>query len=286
MKALKGVGLAAIVMLLVVVGVPAQGAAPSAPADRPDVSKDGPGENPQQLISANYGFSIQAGVALEDMSSDTTELIAAGTDNNNSIAISTGFLFRFLGNTVTNFSVNGNGVMRMSATPLAGANNINQTVTSANAPRIMPYWDDLCVGSSGKVHSKRIGSPGSRKLVVEWKNMKVPRSLGCDGTGGGTFQVWFFEHTGVIQFVYGSGMLGTADNGGYSVGMGGSGDFASITTAFGTINYTAANDSQTNPITRRHIVSLYACRRRGADRRECYAAGADVAAAKLDGQYK
>jgi hypothetical protein len=61
--------------------------------------------------------------------------------------------------------------------------------------------------------------------------------------------VWFFEHTGVIQFVYGTGILGTADNGGYSAGIGGSGDFASITTAFGTINYTSANDSQTNPIT-------------------------------------
>ena len=200
------------------------------------------------MISANYGFSIQAGIALEDMSSDTTELIAPGTDNNNSIVTSTGFLFRFLGNTVTNFSVNGNGVMRMGAAPIAGTNNINQTVTTANAPRIMPYWDDLCAGSSGKVHSKIIGSPGSRKLVVEWKNMKVPRGAGCDGTGGGTFQVWFFEHTGVIQFVYGSGMLGTADNGGYSVGLGGSGDFASITTAFGTVNYTTANDSQTNPI--------------------------------------
>jgi hypothetical protein len=172
MKALKGIILAAIVMLLVA-GVSAQEIARPAPADRPDVSKDAPGENPQQLISSNYGFSIQAGIALEDMSSDTTELIAPGTDNNNSIVVSTGFLLHFLGNTVTNFSVNGNGVMRMSATPIAGANNTNQTVTSANAPRIMPYWDDLCVGSIGKVHFKRVGSPGSRKLVVEWKNMKV-----------------------------------------------------------------------------------------------------------------
>jgi hypothetical protein len=244
MRALKGIILAAIVTMLVVT-IRAQEISPAGH----DLSKEAPGENPQQLISANYGFSIQAGIALEDMSSDTTELIAPGTDNNNSIVVSTGFLFRFLGNTVTNFSVNGNGVMRMGATPIAGANNINQTVTSVNAPRIMPYWDDLCVGSSGKVHSKTIGSPGSRKLVVEWKNMKVPRSAGCDGTGGGIFQVWFFEHTGVIQFVYGSGMLGTADNGGYSVGLGGSGDFASITTAFGTVNYATANDSQTNPIT-------------------------------------
>ena len=243
MNPLKGIILAVIVTMLVVTVRGQEIAAGN------DLSKETPGENPQQLISANYGFSIQAGVALEDMSSDTTELIGPGTDNNNSIATSTGFLFRFLGNTVTNFSVNGNGVMRMSATPIAGANNINQTVTSVNAPRIMPYWDDLCIGSSGKVHSKLIGSPGSRKLVVEWKNMKVPRSAGCDGSGGGTFQVWFFEHTGVIQFVYGSGILGTADNGGYTVGIGGSGDLASITTAFGTVNYTTANDSQTNPIT-------------------------------------
>jgi hypothetical protein len=247
MKVFKGIILAVIVTMLVVTVRAQDIAAPD--RSGPDLSKNAPAENPQELISTNYSFSIQAGVVLEDMSSGTTDLIAPGTDNNNSIVTSTGFLFRFLGNTVTNFSVNGNGVMRMSATPIAGPNNTNQIVTSANAPRIMPYWDDLCVGSSGKVHSKTIGSAGSRKLVVEWENMKIPRSGGCEGTGGGTFQVWLFEHTGVIQFVYGSGIQGTADNGGYSAGMGGSGDFASITTAFGTIDYTTANDSQTNPIT-------------------------------------
>jgi len=96
MNPLKGIILAVIVTMLVVTVRGQEIAAGN------DLSKETPGENPQQLISANYGFSIQAGVALEDMSSDTTELIGPGTDNNNSIATSTGFLFRFLGNTVTN----------------------------------------------------------------------------------------------------------------------------------------------------------------------------------------
>lgn len=250
MKTSRGIILTVIFTLLVVnvraQEIPSAYAPPGKPGH--DLSKDSPGENSQQLISTNYAFSIQAGIALEDMSTGTTELIAANTDNNNSIATSTGFLFRFVGNTVTNFSVNGNGIMRMSATPVGGSNNINVLIGSSNAPKIVPYWDDLCVGSSGTVHKRMIGSPGSRKLVVEWKNMKVPRGTGCDGSGSGTFQVWLYEHTGVIQFVYGSGIAGTSANGGYSVGMGGSGDFASITTAFGTIDYAMSNDAQTNSI--------------------------------------
>lgn len=218
------------------------------PVSGNDKTGDSRAESSPESIATNYTFSIQAGIPLEDMSSGTTDLIAANTDNNNSIVTSTGFLFRFMGNTVTNFSVNGNGIMRLSATPITGSNNINVLIGSANAPKLVPYWDDLCVGSTGKVHKKMIGSPGSRKLVVEWKNMKVPRITGCDGSGSGTFQVWLFEHTGVIQFVYGSGMAGTSANGGYSVGMGGSGDFASITTAFGTIDYAGADDGQTNSI--------------------------------------
>lgn len=43
--------------------------------------------------------------------------------------------------------------------------------------------------------------------------MKITKGTGCNGTGGGTFQMWLFEGTGVIQFVYGSGMIASAGSG-------------------------------------------------------------------------
>ena len=61
-------------------------------------------------------------------------------------------------------------------------------------------------------------SSPNRKLVVEWSNEQIPR-LELAGDGAGTFQMWLFESTGVIEFVYGSGMAINSANGGYSVGL-------------------------------------------------------------------
>lgn len=199
---------------------------------------------------STYHFSAQSGVGLEDMSTGTTQLISPGSDNDNSLLAPIGFVFRFDGVYYTDFGVNANGLVKLGGVTTS-TNTLNAINTVTNAPKIMPYWDDLCVGSGGKVHYKTIGSPGNRKLIVEWKNMKITRGTGCDGTGGGTFQMWLFDHTGVIQFVYGNGMAASsATNGGYSIGMqsGAASNFASITSSNNTVSYTTANNSQTDAI--------------------------------------
>lgn len=217
--------------------------------DKIDVT--GPEDDPLALgYDLLHDFSALTGIALEDMSSGTTQLVGPNTDNSNSAVASTGFLFRFQDTSYTTFSVSGNGFVLLGPVSLTGNQNINSTPSSFDTRRLMPYWDDLCVGNTGKVHYKIVGAAPNKKLVIEWKNMKISRGGACDGSGNGTFQLWVSEHTGAIQFVYGDGMIESAavDNG-YSVGISGGGrGIASVTTASATCNFFSANDTQRTPI--------------------------------------
>ena len=209
-------------------------------------------DSPASVIDpVQYAFSAQSGVALEDMSSGTTQLIAPTADNNNSEIAQIGFLFRFDGGYFTSFGVNSNGLVKLGGVTTTSS-TLNSIDSIGNSPKIIPYWDDLCVGNSGKVHYKTIGAPGSSKLIIEWKNMKISRDATCDGTGTGTFQMWLWDRSGVIQFVYGPGMNApAATNGGYSIGIqsGTATNFASVTTATSSVSYTTANNTQFDAIT-------------------------------------
>ena len=201
-----------------------------------------------ELISpTSYSFTALTAV-LEDMSSGTTTLVGPGTDDSNSGMAGIGFNFYFDGVSHTHYGVNGNGFLKLGTPPI-GSSSLNSIATTLNAPKIMPYWDNLCVGTSGKVHAKTTGSAPARKLVVEFQNMQITRGAGCAGAGNGTFQLWLFETTGVIQFVYGALPAGAAD-GGYSVGLqsGAATNFVSVTTLANTVSYFAANNSQTQAI--------------------------------------
>ena len=222
------------------------------------VGKDGhelfesqPNLAPDLITVTTYPFTNTSAIALEDMSSGTTQLVGPGTDDTNSGLVNIGFDYWYDGVRFTQFGVNGNGFARLGTAP-TGSSFTNSIATTTNAPKIMAFWDDLCVGSNGKVHFKTIGSAPNRKLIVEFQNMQITRGAGCAGTGGGTFQIWLFETTGVIEYVYGSGMVATAVvDGGYSIGLqsGGATNFASVTTTGPTVSYAAANNAQTNAIT-------------------------------------
>jgi hypothetical protein len=219
-----------------------------------DLNSLKPGDdNPDNFITAaSYVFTAQSGIGLEDMSSGTTQLIAPGSDNNNSALGQIGFVTRFDGGYYTSFGVNANGLIKLGDVTTT-TNTINSIDSVTNSPKIAPYWDDLCVGSAGKVHYKTVGSPGTLKLVIEWSNMKITRgNVACDGSGGGTFQMWLFERTGVVQFVYGNGMVvPAAANSGYSIGIqfDAAANFASITASSNSVSYVAANNAQATAIT-------------------------------------
>ena len=171
---------------------------------RSDASPNG--RSIEAISGTTYPFTSASGAALEDMSTGTTQLVPANVDDTASSVTNIGFDFWFDGVRYTQFSVNANGLMRLGAT-VVGTTWTNDLATTTNVPQIAPYWDDLYVGTNGQVHFKVIGSAPNRKLVVEWQNMQIPR-VGSGTTGAGTFQAWLYESTGVIEFVYGSGISG------------------------------------------------------------------------------
>jgi len=205
------------------------------------------GKSAELIASGTYAFAATTGAALEDMSSGTRLLLAADQDDAPSAVTPIGFDFFYDGVRQTQFSVNANGLMRLGVAAVA-TTFANGLTTTTNSPQIAPYWDDLFLGNNGRIHYKVVGSAPSRKLVVEWQNEQIPRG-GTANAGAGTFQAWLWETTGVIEFVYGTGMAVNSTNGGYTVGLGTSAtSFAAVTTSTGTVSYATANDTQTEAI--------------------------------------
>lgn len=235
------------VVLLLAFGVSAQRADTSAP------EKDGAfnhqTDSTSLINSATYAFSVSSGVGLEDISEGSALLWSPGDDENLLPLLNIGFTFRFDGVNYSKFGPQVNGAVALGQA--WSVDTRNNFIISGLLPKLMPYWDDLCIGPAGKVHYKVTGSPGSRKLVVEWQNMEIAQGLTCnDFPANGTFQLWIFEHTGVIQFVYGNGMTQAGISGGYSVGIhvGLSANFASVNTADSSVSYTRTYDGLLAPI--------------------------------------
>jgi hypothetical protein len=176
--------------------------------------------------------------------------------------------------------------MRLGPTAVSTGFTNNLASTTDN-PKIGAYWEDTCTGTNGKVHAKVLGSAPSRKLVVEWQNMQITRGAACAGTGNGTYQVWLFESTGVIQFVYGAIQVGNAVDGGYSVGLQAGGgpeiSFASVTTSGATVSYVTAKQRSDDCHSRGDVILLYADRADRADWPVVHLGDADFDDAQLDG---
>lgn len=211
------------------------------------------GEGVALVSAGTYAFSALGGVALEDMSTGTTQLVGPNLDDTASPVTNIGFDFWYDGVRFTQFSVNSNGLCKLGpvaiTTSFDNASATTGFATTTNAPKIAPYYDDLWTGTNGKVHFKVLGSAPSRKLVVEWLNEQIPR-VATGNPGAGTFQMWLFETSGVIEFVYGTGIAVNTTNTGYTIGLqsGAATNFASVTSATATVDYVTANNTQTGAI--------------------------------------
>ncbi|HZM87357.1 MAG TPA: hypothetical protein VFF31_12600, partial [Blastocatellia bacterium] len=162
-------------------------------------------------VASNYVFTTATNGSLTDMSSGTTQLLAANIDDTASALTNIGFDFFFQGARFTQFSINDNGVLRLGAT--AQTSTPYKPLAQAGIPLITAYGaDQRTHAGDGKVHFKVIGSAPTRTLVVEWLNNQSDFNTG--GTADLTYQVRLSETTGVIEFAYGSmtmGALGAAD---------------------------------------------------------------------------
>ena len=209
----------------------------------------GTGMASAQVINATtYPFTAATGVALENMATGTTQLLAPSLDDTASPVTNIGFDYWHNGVRAAQFSVNSNGNLKVGSVVI-GTSFTNSIATTTDAPKIPPYWDDLCTGSTGKVHYKVVGAAPTRKLVIEWFNMEA-RNGGCNDVGNLIFQAWLFESTGVFEFVYGAMPAAPSVDGGYSIGTqaGALTNFASVTTLNNSVSYTVANNTQLDAI--------------------------------------
>ncbi|MBI1835832.1 MAG: fibronectin type III domain-containing protein [Flavobacteriia bacterium] len=150
--------------------------------------------------TANYTFTTNSTSSLNDLSSGSTQLIAASNDDVASSVTNIGFDFWMMGVHYTQFSVNSNGLLRLGSTTVTTTTNTTIGGT-ASVPYISAFSFDTKTGSTGKVHYKLTGSAPNRVLTVEWKNMLVGWNATTDD---GVYQIILNETSGVIQFVYGT----------------------------------------------------------------------------------
>src|SRR5688500_12596296 len=113
-------------------------------------------ESADLITASTYVFSAHMGVALDDMSSRTTLLGGPTLDHDASPVTNIGFDFWYDGVRHSQFSVNANGLARLGSTVVATTfnNSTSGLNTTTNAPKIAPYFEDMCTGSNGRVHYK------------------------------------------------------------------------------------------------------------------------------------
>jgi trimeric autotransporter adhesin len=202
--------------------------------------------------TANYAFSTNTTGSLgldmngnvADMSTGTTQLVAADLDNGSSVVTNIGFTFTLYGSDFTQFSASSNGLVQLGGTAVSSSAYV-ASGGSINSPRIGALVADLRTGSAGKVHYKVVGTAPNRCLVVEFLNMSITY-VTSPGSNDGTYQVRLYESTGVIEYVYGSmfrnssSTSNAAINTGFSVNTTAN-TLASVTTSSNTVSYATYN---------------------------------------------
>ncbi|MBU3661271.1 MAG: T9SS type A sorting domain-containing protein [Flavobacteriales bacterium] len=181
-----------------------------------------------------YLFSTATGVSLESLASPDGTPIGSGSDDVASSVITIPFAFNFAGINYTQTSFSSNGLMTLGSTTVNTATQTSNDLTNTTPlPLFAPWWDDMHTGSNGNVRYKTIGSSPNRKFVVEW-NFRTYSDESGNFTK--TCQVWLFETSNIVQFVYGTGTSVTRTNGS-QIGI------ASSNTSYQGINTTAHTSS-------------------------------------------
>jgi hypothetical protein len=139
--------------------------------------------------------------------------VLAGTDDA-SAALTLPFSFTFYGHSYSMVCVSSNGAMYFvanaaSCTGLNDFANIDLALTTPNDwPAVFPYWTDLTfqAAGAGSVFYQTIGTPGSRRFVVQWNN-----GLPASSSNAVTFQAILGEGTNNILFQYKTVTLGAGN---------------------------------------------------------------------------
>ncbi len=109
-----------------------------------------------------------------------------------------GFNFSFFGNSYSQFYVSANGLVLFDVPE--DSYQDETTIPAPDQPNnfIAPFWDNLSISESGSVMYKTVGSAGSRKCILQFKNMGFDPVL----YPLGTFIVILYESTNIVQVQY------------------------------------------------------------------------------------
>ena len=152
----------------------------------------------------NYSFSTGTGLSLLAPTFGST-IVALSNDDLASAVQSIGFNFVYEGVTYTQFSTSSNGQLRLGSTQISNAWT-NVMSSTADVPALFPMWDDLNSSTNGGVVVGTYGSSPNRILVIDYKLFNTSTASAYNIN----FQVWLYEGTNEIKFVYGAGKIGRA----------------------------------------------------------------------------
>ncbi len=188
-------------------------------------------------LARNYSFSTSTGAVLDPMVGSTQVINASNDDTPTAASAPIGFTFNFNGVNYTNYSVSPDGWILLG-NGAAASEFTNSATSTANTPKIYPFWDDLATGTDGNVKVLVSGTAPNRIFIVQWF-LTVPRNT--TGAANSTFQAWLYESTNAIEFRYGA--MGTPSSGTISSGLTASAtNFNSTTFSTNTSSGITAND--------------------------------------------
>jgi len=165
----------------------------------------------------NYTFTAVQGnyVPLTGVSGVNDTSIAATADDEISNAITLPFAFTFAGTAYSSIQVSANGWLSFTSATSADSNDNTQTNAEAKKPILFPLWDNL--KCNVKPRYIITGIAPHRRFKVEWIKQSWNNATSGDVI---SFQVWLFESTNVVEFLYSQGAAAVSNTtGGASIGI-------------------------------------------------------------------
>ncbi len=152
----------------------------------------------QPSLSTQYYFKTKTNVELENMADATTLLGAIRADDQASAETPLSFPFQFVSHTFTSFQVFSSGALVLL--PNASA--------SLGYQVLLPWSESgFFTGDDGHISYKIVGTT-NRKLVIEYYLADFIASTSFAAIADKKFQIWLYENSNQIQFVYSDGRVG------------------------------------------------------------------------------
>jgi hypothetical protein len=169
--------------------------------------------------ASSYAFTAVQGsyISLTGVPGVVDTSLGATADTGVSTSITLPFAFTFAGTAYSAIKVSPNGWLSFGAATVTDAQNSTNSLVNAGItkPVLFPLWDDLMC--TVKPRYVTTGIFPHRRFKVEWSQQKWDAQSSGDVV---SFQIWFFETTNVIEFLYNQGATAVANgSSGASIGI-------------------------------------------------------------------